>query len=187
MITLAFTDKFSQFELRAQERDQSLLFEDLLEPSPQFIGIPRTMPDSEHPNLPVFEYRIVSAVPEHRIMPLPFRLGIDFDCEAHRFARRPASNSAKTCSADFPRPGFFKASSARQSSSATCSGVSSGSLPSSAIESHNSCASSMRSFNGKDLAALKISVALMPASYPRPVATQAAFRSTVRLPHCALP
>lgn len=59
----------------------------------------------------------------------PITLGFDFRryLKDHLFSRRSLI-SRNTCSAGFPRPGFRRASSARRSSSAICSGVRSSSL-----------------------------------------------------------
>jgi len=79
-----------------------------------------------------------------------------------RFFRRVASRSsisAKTCSAGIPRPGFFRASSARHSSSAICSGVSSSS---NSVNSSKICWTvSRRSFSGIRRSSSRILVALM--------------------------
>jgi hypothetical protein len=51
------------------------------------------------------------------------------------------------------------------------------------MSSHNSCASSMRSFNGRAFAAFRISVALMAGIYPVPTGRQGAFHPTPRPLH----
>jgi len=76
---------------------------------------------------PVAHSRLLLVIPQNRFKPVAFSFGLDSDREGHFLARKRSSISAKTCSTGLPRPGFFSASSARRSSSATCSGVSSGS------------------------------------------------------------
>ena len=75
-------------------------------------------------------------------------------CAPHELQQHPfyfwrrahrSSNSALTCSHGMQRSGCFNASSARRSSSAICSGVSSGSYPFSWMLPQTRCASSMRS------------------------------------------
>jgi|SRR5665213_2468269 len=93
-----------------------------------------------------------------------------------RFFRREASRSsisAKTCSAGIPRPGFFRASSARRSSSAICSGVSSSS---NSVNSSKICWTvSRRSFSGIRRSSSRIPVALMAAIYSFDLFVQAEF------------
>lgn len=124
-------------------------------------------------------------VPINRFVPFPPCLRLDDD--GHCFARSRCSISAKTSSAGIPRSGCLSASSARRSSSAICSGVSSGSYPCSEMSSQSSCASSMRSFNGRAIAAFRISVALMAGIYPGPTGRQGAFHSAFRAPRSAFP
>jgi len=89
-----------------------------------------------------------------------------------RSAKR-LSNSAKTCSAGMPPFGFFRSSSARRSSSAFCSGVSSSS------ESPNSksmvSTSSRLSASGIRRSSSRISVLLMAAIYSFALSAQARF------------
>ena len=67
---------------------------------------------------------------------------------------------------EMPSCGFFSNSASRRSSSAACSGDNKGSSPWSAISSHKSCASRMRSSSGNALAACRISIVLMDLIYP---------------------
>ena len=67
-------------------------------------------------------------IPIDGVIPFLLRLVLRDDLECHLFARRRFLISAETSSAGVPRPGCFKASSARRSSSAICSGVKSGSI-----------------------------------------------------------
>jgi hypothetical protein len=83
--------------------------------------------------------------PVERLVPVPFGVSRDDECDRHFLARNRSSISANTWSTGFPRPGFFKASSARRSNSAHWSGVSSQSYPSSTILLQTSCASLIRS------------------------------------------
>jgi len=84
-----------------------------------------------------------------------------------------SSSSSRNCSHGIPRPGFFKASSARRSSSAICSGVSS------SLKSPNSFSmvstSSRRSASGIRRSSSRISVALMSTIYPVDFFVQAGF------------
>ena len=81
--------------------------------------------------------------------------------------------SALTCSKGIPRRGFFSNSARRRSSSAACSGVKSGSYPSSMRSSLSRCASSIRSASGRVFAALNNSVALMASIYSVDLLAQA--------------
>ena len=72
-----------------------------------------------------------------------------------------------------PRPGFFRASSARRSSSAICSGVSSSSY---SVNSSKICwTSSRRSFSGMSLMRSRISPAVMAGIYSVDLPAQAGF------------
>lgn len=104
-------------------------------------------------------------IPFHCLMPAVFGLCIGNDPESHFLARNRLLISAETCSMGLPRPGFFKASSARRSSSETCSGVRSGSYAFSARSCQSSCANSICSPSGRALAAFRISLALMMEYY----------------------
>jgi len=100
-------------------------------------------------------------IPIHRLIPFPLGFGFRNDFERHFLARRRFLISADTSSIGVPRPGCVRASSARRSSSAACSGVKSGSYPSSRRSSLSFRASSIRSASGRVFAALNNSVALM--------------------------
>jgi len=86
-------------------------------------------------------------------------LGV-MDDPKHHF-RYLANVSSRSCSQEMPRPGFWRASSARRSSSAICSGVKSGSKPAAIRSSVSRRARSIRSSIGRAFAALNNSVALM--------------------------
>jgi len=102
------------------------------------------------------------------------------NCSLNEFeARRPFENvpaahfqpkrwlsSALTCSQGIPSCGLASKSARRRSSSAACSGVRSGSYPSSVIISQKSCASLIRSSCGRAFAASRISDALMQGTLP---------------------
>ena len=106
----------------------------------------------------------------------------------HRLARYRFSISATTSSKGRQRSGCLKASSARRSSSAICSGVNSSSnSPNSwRICSTTSCCSS----GGNRRICSKISAALMPQKYPNLPRNQAGITcpidSALRTPHSAL-
>jgi hypothetical protein len=70
-------------------------------------------------------------------------------------------SSALTCSQGIPSCGLASKSARRRSSSAACSGVRSGSHPSSMMISQKSCASLILSSCGRAFAASRISVAVM--------------------------
>src|SRR5664279_1824277 len=82
-------------------------------------------------------------IPVHSLIPFQFGFGLRNDFERHFLARRRFLISAETSSMGVPRPGCFNASSARRSSSAICSGVSSSSKSwtTSRIFSNASCCS----------------------------------------------
>jgi hypothetical protein len=100
-------------------------------------------------------------IPINSLIPLRFRVRRSNDFESHFLASKRFLISTETSSTGVPRPGCFKASSARRSSSAICSGVKSGSSPCSMRSSLSFCASSIRSANGRVFAALNNSVAVM--------------------------
>jgi hypothetical protein len=85
---------------------------------------------------------------------------LENDRQAH-FQPKRLLRPASTCSQGIPSWGFFSKSARRRSSSAACSGVKSGSYPSSTMISQKSCASLILSSCGSAFAALRISVALM--------------------------
>jgi hypothetical protein len=76
--------------------------------------------------------------------------------------------SALTCSQGIPACGLASKSARRRSSSAACSGVRSGSYPSSTMISQKSCASLILSSFGRAFAASRISVALMQGTLAEP-------------------
>jgi hypothetical protein len=80
--------------------------------------------------------------------------------ETH-FQPKRLLSSALTCSQGIPSCGLASKSARRRSSSVACSGVKSGSNPSSTMMSQKSCASLILSSCGRAFAALRISVALM--------------------------
>jgi hypothetical protein len=80
-----------------------------------------------------------------KIRQIELRTNRIFDNESHFLARSRSSISANTWSTGVPRPGCLSASSARRSSSAACSGISSQSYPFSMIFVQTCCASSRRS------------------------------------------
>jgi hypothetical protein len=100
--------------------------------------------------------------------------------ETH-FQPKRLLSSALTCSQGIPSCGLASKSARRRSSSAACSGVRSGSYPSSAMISQKSCASLILSSRGRAFAASRISVALMPKILPE---TQAVgkFATVVKSP-----
>jgi hypothetical protein len=86
------------------------------------------------------------------------------DPQTH-FQPKRSLSSASTCSKGIPPCGLASKLARRRSSSAACSGVSSGSCPSSAMMSQKSCASLSLSSCGRTFAASRISVALMFVIY----------------------
>lgn len=111
----------------------------------------------------------------NRFRKLPFRLFFDDNAKRHLVSRNRFSMSATTSPSGRQRSGCSKACWARRSSSAICSGVKSGSYPSSVMISQKSCASLMRSSCGRAFAASRISVVLMPAIYRTNSPAQAQF------------
>jgi len=83
--------------------------------------------------------------------------------------------SASTCFKGIPRRGFFSNSARRRSSSAACSEVRSGSIPSSLRSSLSRRANSIRSASGRAFTALNSSIVLIAAIYSANFALQAAF------------
>ncbi len=110
---------------------------------------------------PMADSRFALVIPHHSFMPIAFGVGLHYDRESHFLARSRSSISAKTCSTGFPRPGCFNASSARRSSSAICSSVSSSANSSSIWPT-----SSRRSASGIRRICSRISVALTRLSLP---------------------
>ena len=102
--------------------------------------------------------RLAFIIPNHSFAPVPLCVSLNHDRESHFLARRRSSISANTWSTGFPRPGCLSASSARRSSSAICSGVSS------SLKSPNSksmvSTSSRRSASGIRRSSSRISVLL---------------------------
>jgi hypothetical protein len=84
---------------------------------------------------------------------------------ATHFQPNRSLSSALTCSQGIPSCGLASKSARRRSSSAACSGVRSGSYPSSTMISQKSCASLILSSLGRAFAASRISVALTSSFY----------------------
>jgi hypothetical protein len=101
-------------------------------------------------------------IPIHGLIPFPFGFGFRDDFERHFLASRRFLISAETSSIGVPRPGCLSASSARRSSSAICSGVSS----SSKYSSRTFAATSYCSASGKRWICSRICVALMELNLP---------------------
>ncbi|HET7625527.1 MAG TPA: hypothetical protein VFM25_09695 [Verrucomicrobiae bacterium] len=99
-------------------------------------------------------------IPGNSLIEFKARSGFENDWQAHRQPKR-LLRSASTCSHGIPSYGFFSNSASRRSNSAVCSGVKSGSNPSSMRSSLSFCANSIRSASGRAFAALNNSVALM--------------------------
>ena len=120
-------------------------------------------------------------IPVHGLIPLPLGHGLRDDFERHFFASRRFLISAETSSMCVPRPGCLSASSARRSSSATCSGVSSSSNRSRSCSKTSRCSS-----NGSRSSCSKTWAwaALMAAIYSFDSHAQAEF-STSRSTHHA--
>lgn len=100
----------------------------------------------------------------------------DFLLPYSRSRASRSSISAKTCSAGIPRPGFLSASSARRSSSAICSGVSSSSKSPNSISMVS--IKSRRSVSGIRRSSSRISALLMPSIYADGSPMQAGFRAS---------
>jgi len=104
-------------------------------------------------------------IPSNRLVEFQTRSRFENDRKAH-FQPKRWLRSASTCSQGIPSRGFFSNSARRRSSSAACSGVKSGSNPSSMRSSLIFRASSIRSSSGRVFAALNNSVALMELNLP---------------------
>ena len=119
----------------------------------------------------------VFLMPVNRFIPVPLRFGLGDDLKRHFLAAKRFLISAETSSIRAPRPGFFKASSARRSSSAACSGVRSGSThPSSAPNSSQTCSTKARFSSAGNVRICSMSsILLMPLTYPVNAPAQAAF------------
>ncbi len=107
-----------------------------------------------------------------------FEIGIGIDHQPKR-----CLISASTCCNGIPRRGFFSNSARRRSSSAACSAVKSGSIPSLMRSSLSRRASSIRSVSGRAFAALNNSIALMLSIYTRGTCRQATFLWDSRFTH----
>src|ERR1700720_178288 len=117
------------------------------QPAAEVGGVPGAMPDGQHFGFasqacgewkafrlpgkglqkradrvvqPQADPELALLVPVNSFIPVSFRFGGSNDFERHFLARRRFLISAETSSIGVPRPGFFKASSARRSSSAAC-------------------------------------------------------------------
>lgn len=128
---------------------------------------------------PQAEARFALLIPINGPVPIPFGLGIGDDAERHFLAWKRSRISARTCSAGFPRPGFFRASSARRSSSAICSGLNSSS--NSGNSSRMRSTTSQRSTGGKARICSMISAALTWLIYPYCPSKQAGVSNGRRL------
>lgn len=104
-------------------------------------------------------------IPCNRFIKFQTRRRFENDRKAHCQPKR-LLRSASTCSHGTPARGFFSKSARRRSSSAACSGVKSGSYPSTRRSSLSFCANSIRSASGRVFAALNNSVALIGANLP---------------------
>jgi hypothetical protein len=108
----------------------------------------------------VTKSRSLPFVPSSSLCKLQSRFALKNDPETH-FRPKRSLSSAFTCSQGMPSCGLASKSARRRSSSAICSGLKSGSNPSSIIISQKSCANLIRSSFGRALAASRISRALM--------------------------
>jgi len=117
--------------------------------------------------------RLPGFVPVNGLIPFPLGLNLRNYPERHFLAGKRFLISADTSSIGLPRPGCFKASSARRSSSVFSTSVSSSS------KSPNSksmiSTSSRRSASGIRRSSSRISVLLMPPIYSGSLSAQAAF------------
>ena len=121
-------------------------------------------------------------IPVNCLVPLPLGLRLGNDPECHFLARSRFLISAETSSIGVPRPGCVSASSARRSSSAICSGVSSSSnLPRS--DSKTSRCSS----NGSLSICSNTWAALMATIYSFEPRAQTAFSPHLVAPHAPRP
>ena len=113
----------------------------------------------------------LTLIPSHRLPKFKCGFGVMDDSKAHFLYF--ANVSSRSCSHGMPRPGFLRASSARRSSSAICSGVSA-SLKSPNSNSISST-SSRRSASGIRRSSSRISALLIAVNYCRPTCSQARF------------
>ncbi len=104
-------------------------------------------------------------IPSNCLVEFQTRSRFENDRQAHCQPKRWL-RSASICSQGIPSRGFFSNSARRRSSSAVCSGVKSGSNPSSMRSSLSFRARSIRSSSGRVFAALNNSVALMELNLP---------------------
>jgi hypothetical protein len=104
-------------------------------------------------------------IPSNRLVEFKPCNRFENDRKTH-FQPKRLLRSASTCAQGTPSRGFFSNSARRRSSSAACSGVKSGSNPSSMRSSLIFRASSIRSSSGRVFAALNNSVALMELNLP---------------------
>jgi len=104
-------------------------------------------------------------IPNNGLKEFGLRFRLKERVELHHQPKR-CRISALTCSNGMPRRGFFSNSARRRSNSAACSGVKSGSYPSSRRSSFSFCASSIRSASGRVFASLNNSAALMELNLP---------------------
>ena len=129
------------------------------------------------------ETRLFTFIPCNRLNQFSASRRFENERKSH-FQPKRLLRSASTCSQGIPSCGFFSKSARRRSSSAACSGVKSGSYPSSTTMSQKSCASLILSACGSAFAALRISLALMPIIYRIGSFAQAGF-SPSRITHHA--
>ena len=122
--------------------------------------------------------RTFSFIPSNGFFKLQTGSGFENNQQPH-FQPKRLLRPASTCSQGIPSWGFFSKSARRRSSSAACSGVRSGSYPCPETFSQRSCANLMRSFSGRDVAARRISVALMALIYRVSSGVQAVFSCRV--------
>ncbi len=152
MIPRKIINKIRQSEMRESRIAAEPLASASLKPAAQSVGIPAGMPFQG--------LKIIQT--GRRFEPQPFH-----------FQPKRLRASARTCSHGMPAFGFFRSSSARRSSSAFCSGVSS------SLKSPNSrsmvSTSSRRSASGIRRSSSRISVLLMAAIYSFDWPAQAGF------------
>src|ERR1035437_6036610 len=129
-------------------------------------------------------------IPNNGLKKFGLRVRLEKGIKIHHQPKR-CRITALTCSNGIPSRGFFSNSARRRSSSAVCSGVRSGSNPSSTRSSLIFRASSIRSSSGRVLAASNNSVALMAAIYSFQFVTQARFfaraNSAFSIQHSSFP
>ena len=178
--------KIRRIEFRASLIGAETLCTNSLQPSPQFCGIPSTMPHGNHLDLGIrFVNREVNGIrptldaclaafetsfgkpkrlgrnrghhpihfknePDAKSFSLPFipgnriaefKRGFDIVDEPKAHFLYLSNVSSRNSCHGVPRPGFLRASSARRSSSATCSGVSSPSNSSRSFSKTSRCSS----------------------------------------------